>query len=331
MSYKDLTTQEAAEQLRNHDEADWSGRDGNEVIEPRDVLYWLDAFGDLDLAINCQGLPKDLPDDVVRKINNWDVLNGWTGKVDKTSCPVCECLLYDFDFKHDHVLVDKWGGHEQYPEYVSDPAGYYWDTTGDHYVMCQRCRDPPNFSRMAPEPTRREVRVFYGESDEYSRFTHDSGVVRWDFEWDMDDDKAIDLYNLRERDDGELISGRQIAAAFASGSSDRNAMMGRLGFERIHVKEIDQSVKGMRRFWRYAKDVLSGWAEINHGNEPTHPDLPFTYIIEGQHQAWVASEHAEKFTAELVWQSLREASDYDAAEEWREKHDELLSFDWEAA
>ena len=139
----------------------------------------------------------------------------------------------------------------------------------------------------------------------------------------MDDDKAIDLYNLRERDDGELISGRQIAAAFASGSSDRNAMMGRLGFERIHVKEIDQGVKGMRRFWRYAKDVLSGWAEINHGNEPTHPDLPFTYIIEGQ--------HVEKFKAELVWQSLREASDYDAAEEWREKHDELLSFDWEAA
>lgn len=332
MSYKDLTRDEATNRLREHDEADWSDdRLWDEVIEPADVLYWLDAFGDQSLAINCQGLPKDLPDSVVKAINEYDVFNDWHGSITESSCPICETKFYEFDFDAIYPVIDEWGDNHDYIEYISDPAGYYWNAVGDEHMMCERCREPPHFSRMAVEPTKGEVRVFYGEEEMFSRFSHDSGVVRWDFEWDMDNERATDLYNLRAKDDGELISGSQIAAAFAEGHSSRDAMMARLGFERIHVKEIDQNVKGMRRFWRYAHEVLSGWGEINNGDEPTHPDLPFTYIIEGQYQAWVPSGCFAKFRAELVWQALREASDYDRAEQYRKKYDKFLSFDWEAA
>lgn len=335
MNYDELTTDEAEKRLREHSEADWSDeRLWNEVIEPSDVLYWLDAFGDQSLAINCQGLPKDLPRDVVKAIDEYDVFNDWTGIIDESNCPVCDRHFYEFDFDAIYPTIDKYGDNHEYIEHISDPAGYYWNAVGDEHLMCQHCRNTPNFSRMEPEPTSGEVRIFYGESDEFSRFSHQSGVVRWDFEWDMDYDKSTDLYNLRERDDGELISGSQIAASFAEGHSSRDAMMARLGFERIHVKEIDQPVKGIRRFWRHAKEVLSGWATLDSetmSNEPTHPDLDFTYIIEGEYQAWVASENMEKFKAELVWQTLREASDYDRAEEWREEHEDLLAFDWETA
>lgn len=329
MNYDNLTDEEVAQKLR--EEADWTGRMGNEVMEPRDVLYWLDAFGDLSLAINCQGLPKDLPDSVVREINEYDVLNDWEGDVNETECPICNTDFYVFPWKHDYLPVSEWGDLHDYVEYVSDPAGFYWDTSGEHSMMCQACRESRSFSRMRPEPASGEVRVFYGESDEFSRFSHTSGVVRWDFEWDMDYDKSTDLFNLRAKDNDELISGQQIAASFAKGHSSRNAMMERLGFKRIHVKEIDQSTKGIRQFWRHAHEVLSGWAKLDSKTmtrEPTHPDLNFTYIIEGQYQAWVPEEHFEKFQAELVWQSLREANDYERAEQYREDHDDLLAFQY---
>lgn len=330
MNYDNLTDDEAKDRLQNHDEADWDEpRLWNEVISPQDVLYWLDAFGDQSLAINCQGLPKDLPKGVLLEINEYDVLNDWTGSIEEHECPMCGRTLYEFDFKNIYPTIDEYGDNHPRVEYLSDSAGYYWDSTGEHSIMCQSCYEHQQFDGWRPEPSSNSVRVFYGESDEFSRFSHTNGIVRWDFEWDMDYDKSTDLYNLRVRDGGELISGQQIAAAFAEGRSSRDVMMERLGFERIHVKQIVQDVSGSRKFWRYAKDVLSGWAILTSAtmkNEPTHPDLDFTYIIEGEKTAWVPSEHFDKFRAELVWQSLREASDYDRAEEFRERNDDLLSF-----
>jgi hypothetical protein len=58
--------------------------------------------------------------------------------------------------------------------------------------------------------------------------------------------------------------------------------------------------------------------------EPTHPDLDFTYIIEGTEQAWVPKEHYDKFKAELVWQSLREANKFEQANQYRDEQDALL-------
>lgn len=335
MNYDELSREEATNRLREHEEADFSDdRLWDEVIEPADVLYWLDAFGDLSLAINCQGLPKDLPDDVVRKVNEYDVFNDWQGKITESSCPICGREFYEFDFDAIYPVIDEYGHNHDYIEHISDPGGHYWNATGDEHLMCESCRSPPIFSRMDPKPVSGEIRIFYGETNEFSRFSHSNGVVRWDFEWDMDYGRSTDLYNLRTRDGEELISGPQIASAFAGGTESRNAMMQRLGFKRLHVKEMDQNPVGTRRFWRYAKDVLESWATLSvetMRDGPTHPDLPFTYIIEGQYQVWVAEENFEKFKAELVWQALRESNDYDRAEEWRQGHDDILSFDWEAA
>lgn len=333
MNYDELSQEDAMDLIRDT-EGDLDERLEREIIEPRDVLYYLDAFGDLSLAINCQGLPKDLPDDVIEAIDEYDVFNDWQGSIGESLCPICGREFYEFDFDTIYPTIDEYGDNHDYIEHISDKAGNYWNAAGDEHLMCQSCREPPNFSRMDPKPTVREVRVFYGESDEFSRFSHQSGVIRWDFWWDMDYGKSTDLFNLRAKDNGELISGHEIAKSFAEGHSNRNAMMERLGFQRIHVKEIDQLVMGVRRFWRYAKEVLEGWATLDSKTmteEPTHPDLDFTYLIEGQYQAWVPEEYFEKFKAELVWQSLREASDYEKAEAHRVEYDSLLSFDWEAA
>jgi len=329
MNYDRLTMEEALDILRKHDEADWSNdRLWDEVIEPSDVLYWLDAFGDQSLAINCQGLPKDLPDDVVRKVDEYDVLNDWLGKVSETECPICETVFYEFDWKYDYLYVSEHGDNRNYVEYVTDPAGYFWDTSGEHRIMCQSCTQSRGFPQSWIEPSRNSVRVFYGERDKFSRFSHSSGVIRWDFMWDEDHDTSTDLYNLRAKDNDELVKGREIAASFAESNANRDAMMARLGFKRLYVKKIDQSVKGRRKFWRYAKETLVKWATLDSEsmvNEPTHPDLDFTYIIEGEYQAWIPEEHFDKFEAELVWQSLVDACDFESADEYRKSNSELES------
>jgi hypothetical protein len=333
MNYDDLSDEEVQVQLRNHSEADWTGRIGNEVIEPRDVLYWLDAFGDLSLAINCQGLPKDLPVSVVKEINEYDVLNDWHGTIIERECPMCNRTLYDFDFQSIHPIIDENGDSHDHIEYIGDHSGYYWDATEQHTIMCQACHDHNDFHGWRPEPSSNSVRVFYGKEGTFSRFSHSHGIIRWDFMWDMDYEKSDDLYNLTTRN-GELIEGYKIAAAFAQGWDEKMEMMERIGFEKVHVETLGVNIKGMRKFWRYAKEVLSGWATLDSDtmtNEPTHPDLPFTYIIEGQYQAWVPSEYVGKFKAELIWQSLREAHKNEQAKEWRDSHDDLLSTEWVAA
>jgi hypothetical protein len=330
MNYDNLSDEEVQVQLKNHDEANWTDRTGREVIEPRDVLYWLDAFGDLSLAINCQGLPKDLPDRVVEAVNEWDVLNDWHGSVEETTCPICNNTLYEFEFGHNCVFVDEWGDPHDYPEFISDYAGMYWDVTGEHHIMCQACREHRTFHGWQEGPTSNSVRIFYGGTDEFSRFSHLSGVIRWDFDWDYDFDNSTDIFNHRE-DDGNFIRGHEIAAAFAQGWSEKMEMMERIGFKKVHVEALNVEVKGVRRFWRYARDVLEGWATISQEamkHESTHPDLNFTYIIEGRNQAWVPSDCVEKFEAELVWQSLREANKSEEAEEWHDSHEDLLATDW---
>jgi len=330
MNYSELSREEAEKRLKEHDEADWSDeRLWNEVIEPGDVLYWLDAFGDQSLAINCQGLPKGLPDKVIVAINEYDVFNDWNGSIEERECPMCNRTLYDFDFDSIYPVIDEYGDPHDQVEYLNDHAGWYWDATEEHDMMCQACYDHNGFHGWGEQPTSNSVRFFYGESGEFSRFSHDSGVIRWDFLWDGDYDKSTDIWNHRE-EDGNFIHGYEIAAAFAKGKSSRDAMMERVGFKRIHVKEIDQKVTGMRRFWRYAKEVLSGWATLDSEfmtKQPTHPDLKFTYIIEGEYQAWVPEEHFEKFKAELVWQSLREASSEEGTQ-YRQDNDNLLSTEY---
>lgn len=335
MNYTELSIEEATNRLREHNEADWSDdRLWDEVIEPADVLYYLDAFGDQSLAINCQGLPKDLPDRVVEAVDEYDVFNDWSGTITETTCPLCDRTLYDFNFNSIEVIIDEWGGHHDFFEFLDDHSGYYWNAAGDEPFMCQSCKESPEFHGYEPETSSNSVRVFCGEADKFSRFSHSNGVIRWDFQWDIDYDKSTDLYNFTTRNEDGLVAGYQVAASFAKGTTERNAQMNQLGFKRIHVKEIEKSVSGTRKFWRYAKEILEEWAKLDSktmANEPTHPDLDFTYIIEGQYQAWVPEEHYEKFKAELVWQALRNASKHEEAKQYRNEHDDLLSVDYGAA
>jgi hypothetical protein len=316
MNYETMSEAEAIDRLENHDEAEWSQRLWDEVIEPRDVLYYLDAFGDLSLAINCQGLPKDLPDRVIEGINEWDVFNDWQGAIEETSCPICEREFYVFDWKYDYFYIDEYGNNHEFLHYLNDVGGYYWDVNQEHDVMCEHCGSDRKLQHRA-EPTSSDVRVFFGESDTFSCFTHQSGVINWIVDY-LDNDGATDLYNLR-CDDGDLVKGHEIAASFAKGSTERDEMMKKCGYSRLHVRELDIYTPKVMMFWRCAKEVLSGWALIESGfsdTEPTHPDINFTYIIEGQYAAWVPDEYMDEFKNLLIYQTLRKANDYDQAEEY---------------
>ena len=110
-NYKLMSRPEAMDRLENHNEADEETlkelrREGR-IINPVDVLYYLDAFGDIHTAVNLQPLPKDLPDRVLKKIDEWDVLEGWNGDVKTHECPTCTRTLYEFDFRYNYYYIDR--------------------------------------------------------------------------------------------------------------------------------------------------------------------------------------------------------------------------------
>jgi hypothetical protein len=324
-NYNEISDKDARIEIMNQVGQKTYEEHQGEIISPSDVLYFLDAFGHFSLAINCQGLPKDLPDRVIEAVHEFDVYNDWMGKVTEKNCPLCSRTLYDFDFDSIKVVIDEYGDYHDRPEYVSDVAGYYWDATEEHDIICQACHEHGEFPGWQPEPSSNTVRIFYGADDEFTRFSHQCGIIRWDMMWD-DSEKSTDIHNIRESS-GELIKGHEIAASFAKGSMERDVRMNQIGFKKVNIKEIDQTVPGFRKFWRFAKEVLEGWATLDSKTmvkEPTHPDLDFTYIIEGTEQAWVPKEHYDKFKAELVWQSLREANKFEQANQYRDEQDALL-------
>lgn len=289
MNYSELSRREAHNLLLTHDEADRDevGKmdERGEIIEPVDVLYYLDAYGDLSLAINCQGLPKDLPDRVVEEINEYDVHGGWHGKVQEIECAVCHDDLYEFDFRQGPVTIDKLGNDKTSRlKYVNDPAGYFWDTSGEHSIMCYHCRDLiENFSHDMDEHY--GVKIFHGDRDSWYPFSYSGTVVRWDGEWYMGNKNCEDI-NLRTADGEDFIRTREVAKAFASpDSDDLNDLIVQLGWTEVVPRDIQLKTPGVVRTYKYAEEIIEGWASIEATQtEVTHPDFNFPYIIEdGKH------------------------------------------------
>jgi hypothetical protein len=299
MDYSRLTEEEATDILEKHDEAVWDERLWSEVISPPDVLYWLDAYGDLSLAINCQGLPKDLPSDVVKAINEYDVLNDWDGTVSREECPICNTELFDFSFGHDHRVVDKWGDHHDYLEYLGDSATRCYDTTEEHPFMCQSCSEHTEQDFGRHDGTR-GVRIFYGgRSDLYYSFRCCNGIVlRGDYTYD--DDCVAN--NVRNEETDEVFDVEEIERAFAGGRDDKKKLIEGMGYTTIRYDEVDVHKKGMGRAKHDIQEILEDWTTAPYDpNTPenNHPDLPFTYIIEGDKSIYCENQHAHTLLNEI--------------------------------
>lgn len=320
MDYDRLTEEEALDILRNHDETDSNEVNDlierGEIIEAADVLYWMDAFGDLQLAVQAQPLPKDLPDGVVEEITNYDVLGGWRGGLNEVECPVCNTEIYEFDWEHDYIYFNRCGDNQRHVEYIDDPAGNYWDTTDEHHILCQQCNNSRD-TFVRDIDGHLGVKVFYGDHDSWYPFSYNSGVVRWDGESIFNE--KCEEYNLRTADGEDFVRLREVAKAFA-GATSKSKLMEKLGWTSIGERDLDVKTPGIRRTYRYTREILEKWASVTDSTEtePTHPDFDFPYIIENGRRIYFPINDMQTVRHHLIDQVLFEAG---AADQLREHRD----------
>ena len=280
--------------------------DRNHIISPTDVLYFADAYGDLEDAILLQSWDKSLPSrahkglldsgmDIYEAVNNHDL--------EKQRCPCCDADMWEFEIYHGDGFtqtewVDEWGNvSDDWIEFVSDVDGHYWnaDPENDHApVVCPACshdmgRDFP----IKPDHSG-SVRVHYGETDEISGFAVKGNLVRWDFEM-FYDDNMTDLWGLP--------GGHENGLAKALASDSLVEWLNDNDWTEIALKTAkDASRPGIstRTFHREYKRIASEWAQSNE----THPDIDFTYVIDfatfGDPSFFVAEENEGALLAEIV-------------------------------
>lgn len=302
MNYDKLLEEDAKAILKQHDEADWSDeRLWNEVIEPSKVLYFLDAFGDQSLAINCQGLPKDLPDKVVRKVNEYDVFSEWDGTIEEHTCPTCNRTLYEFGGHPTSMIIDEYGDdHTEDVVILGDPAGQWWDSNEEHRFMCAVCRWNSPYPRYQTEWG---VKVYYGAEKEWYSFRHSDGVIIHDSM--SSDDPTESPRNIRDKD-GNRVDPTEIESAFAKGGTPLDELMHDLGFVKITKEDVRVETQGLKRTTKYADEILEDWATAPYDKDTpnTHPDFNFTYFIENGRNVYCPEEERETVLYHLEDQVL---------------------------
>jgi hypothetical protein len=314
MDYSRLTKEEATDILVKHDEATWTDRLWKEVIEPAKVLYWLDAFGDQSLAINCQGLPKTLPDDVVKGVNEFDVLGEWDGRHQVHECPTCSRELYEFGLGNCEI-IDEYGDHHQMIGFLSDESGQMYDALGEHRFMCQGCKDHTRetFGRHASYDG---VAIFYGTTEnKHYKFRETAGIISRD-SWGCYSGDCVDLpvHNEQTSDHYDVA---EIERAFAQGGREKMEFIEEeLNFVQIKYDQLDVRRTGVGKAEWDVKEILQEWSEALYDEdcENCHPDLDFTYIIENGRKIYCPEQWQDKLEYELKFRFYQKDGQPDVAQ-----------------
>lgn len=284
-------------------------QDTNYIIDATDVLYYADAYGDLEDAVKLQGFDKTLPTaahkglldsglDLFEAVNCHDM--------DTERCPSCDSEMWEFEIHEpggntSRHWVDEYGNLDRHNEFISDPAGHIWNAAreDDHApLLCTPC------SMHTGEDFRNGlIAVHYGETDEISAFSMAGNLVRWDFVSRVGFRTNADWTDLW----GLPIDGQELATAFAKNQEHRS--FEEVGWASIDKGDIEEQVEHHRSYKtrRVYKNVITEWAE---GSE-THPDLDFTYLIDTTSYrtptVWVAEENRDELRdtlAELIEDNL---------------------------
>ena len=302
---------EMSDSVARHHLANDFGSDGvkkwmnrNHIISPTDVLYYADAYGDLDNAILLQAFDKTLPERVHKGLleTGWDIFEAVNcNDLDKKLCPGCDTEMWDIEIQEgqgytSHNWLDEYGNTLDFEEFVENVDGRFWSADwqeGDSPVLCYACACDIHYDFPRNLSDNGSVVVHYGETDEVSAFAVWNGLVRWDFEayWS---DGWTDLWGLP----GDATD---VPAAFAT----RNVVS---HFEGIGWGEIAESTamdalpagsRGLRAKKQYRR-LATEWSD----GEEAHPDLGFTYIIDhatfGNPSFWVADENRDELMDEIT-------------------------------
>lgn len=279
----------------------WNDR--NNIISYVDVLYYADAYGDLEGAILLQAFDKSLPvqahkgllesgRDIFEAVNCHDL--------ETMECPCCGAEMWHFEIREgggytSHNWIDEYGNLLDHETFVDNIEDHYWNADpgeNDAPVLCGSC----SYDIGRKFPIRKtdpgSVVVHFGETDEISMFSVSGNLVRSDFEAHYN---MTDLWGLP--------GGYEDGLPKALAASSLVEWLNENGWTEISQKkavETNTSVKSRHYQERKYRRVANEWA----GGSETHPDLDFTYVIDfstfGHPSFFVAEENESALLAEIV-------------------------------
>jgi hypothetical protein len=302
MNYNKLSNDEALDILKNEYnvrqiQEHWNN---NNIVSAPDVLYYADAYGDLDDAVQLQAWDKSLPERVHRGLldSGLDIMEAVNcHNLEAERCPCCDEDIYEFEIREPggHISrhhISDMGDIGDYITYVSDPGGRIWNPSpeSDHApCLCPACS-----MDIGREFRNRGVYVHYGEEDEMSAFSVSGNLVRWDFMSRIgcrNNANWTDLY-------GVPGGGKTIAEAFATGN--KTEYFEKVGWSKITPNDVDgffnhiahKSYRVRNRF----TDVMELFREESRGECPYIVDFT-TFRTPTM---WIPEQHKSKMVDLLV-------------------------------
>ena len=309
IDYDRLTETEALDILKaDFGEAEvqmWFDR--NHIISAPDVLYYADAFGDLEDAILLQGWDKTLPDRVHKGLleSGADIFEATEcHDIEAETCPSCGSDMFRFELpggsNYTHTeWVDEWGNvTDDVVEYVDDVAGHIWnaDREDDHTpILCGACSMDSHYDFPRRDYDSGSVRIHYGETDEVSGFSVSGNLVRWDF-LGYFGDHMTDLFDLPDGEHGLPVALVKRELPEWLEANDWTEIAQQTALDEVSKR----SALKRRGFREQYRRIAEEWAE----SRETHPDLDFTYVIDfatfGSPSFFVAEENRDALLAEIV-------------------------------
>lgn len=308
-SYGDMTDGEAMAHLITdfgHEEvALWHDR--NHIISAVDVLYYADAYGDLEDAILLQAFDKSLPKWAHKGLleSGMDIFEAVNcNDLETYTCPACGSEMWTFEIREgdghtSHNWIDEHGNtHDGWVRHVSSPENHIWNvdpSENDAGILCVACTHDidHDFPRRLSDTG--SVVVHYGETDEVSGFSVWNGLVRWEAEARYGEGNWTDLWGLPG--DGPTA----LPKAFATGNVV--SFMEGVGWDEIAEETVVNAIPptvSSRSARREYRQLAEEWAN----DEEAHPALDFTYLIDnstfGNPSLWVADENREALLDEIT-------------------------------
>lgn len=332
MDYDKLTDDEALDILEEHDEAPprEEGTLWDYIEEPAEVLRWLDADGDFELAVMVQGLPPETPIEVARGLKEanhdqgLDLLEHLVDlpAVEEHTCAGCGSELFEFEHNpmdsswSDSFWISEYGDYiYDEMEFLSDPAAPpYWqaDEDGPH-LACDVCHIDgiveDRYHGPAAFSGERAFRIYDGQTGLMSQYTTGGQcgtVVRDDWYWDsMADDDWVPAGEILPEPAEVIFRARDV-------DHDLDDVLGHHGWTPFTADDIiEYSTRddapehaGLNDSYRGKKNLKEIITDWSNADEP-HPSFDFPYAIDKGSEVWVHATNLIYMMDELIMDTLR--------------------------
>jgi hypothetical protein len=282
INYDKLTEEQALDILKEECKTTDVENLEHQIISAPDVLYYKDAYGNLEDAILLQKWDKSLPDRVYRGlldsgIDIYEAVN--VHDLDKVRCPMCDCDMWEFEIPIGDYTNTEWiseyGDIAQHPTFVSNIDGWIWNTNEnekDAPVLCASCDYSKHRGFQNKYALESGYVIYMGEKNEICSFSACDNLIRWDFE------KFYNSCNIHI----DNISSKFVELAEAIGKDNISQWLHQYNYRRIRLEEIKQSTELVKSPIHKCsiERVYDGIINDLSVEKDNIEDIDYTYILD---------------------------------------------------